>query len=128
MKKTLFILALSLALTQCATDEDPKKVICFDCNPTTPATMRDLTGLDGCGFVFEINDSTRLEPVRTFYCGTPPFPKDNAPDPLGKIEFLDGKKVLISYTVVEDYASACMVGQAVRIMCIKEVLTEESTE
>jgi hypothetical protein len=85
---------------------------------STRATVRDLTGLDGCGFVFELEDGTRLEPVRVFYCGTEPFvaPTD---DPLYNFEFADGKKVKISYEL-SNGGSICMVGPSVKITCLTE--------
>lgn len=89
---------------------------------STPATVRDLTGLDGCGFVFELNDGTRLEPVIIGYCGTPPLAKEIIEDPLYGFEFADGKRVLISYTLT-DGASICQVGPRVTITCITEVPT-----
>lgn len=89
---------------------------------STPATVRDLSGLDGCGFVFELNDGTRLEPVIIGYCGTPPLPKEITENPLYRFEFVEGKQVLISYTLT-DGASICMVGPRVTITCISEVGT-----
>lgn len=85
---------------------------------STVATVRDLSGLDGCGFVFELADGTRLEPVRMMYCGTAPFtaPTD---DPLYNYVFVDGRKVKIDYELTGG-ASACMVGPSVRITCLTE--------
>ena len=94
---------------------------------STPATVRDLSGLDGCGFVFELSDGTRLEPVITGYCGTPPLSKEITENPLYDFAFADGKQVLISYTITEG-ASICMVGTRVTITCISEVATAEAVE
>jgi hypothetical protein len=93
-------------------------------NCTIQATVRDLTGLDGCGFVFELNDGTRLEPQRLMYCGTPPLAPEVTNDPLYDFEFVDGKKVTISYEPVEG-ASICMVGLMVKITCLTELTTQE---
>ena len=128
MKKMLLITSFSLALLQCTTEDAPEKVICSDCYAGTPATIRDLTGLDGCGFVFELNDSTRLEPVRVFSCGTPSSPDIVLLDPLANFDVVDGKKVFINYTVIEGYVSTCMVGQGVRITCIKEDAIDAPSE
>lgn len=85
---------------------------------SVPATVRDLTSLDGCGWVFELGDGTRLEPERVvFFCGTPPLPKEVTEDPLYNFEWADGKKVNISYQEV-DAGSICMVGPVVKITCI----------
>jgi hypothetical protein len=91
------------------------------CNPGTLATVKDLTGLDGCGFVFELADGTRLEPQMWGYCGTPPLPKEVTENPLYNFQFVDGKKVRIGYEEVKDAASICMVGKIVKITCIEEI-------
>jgi hypothetical protein len=92
------------------------------------ATVRDLSGLDGCGFVFEIareegSDAAPiyLEPVRLRFCGTPPLSEEITSDPLYNFEFLDGKQVWIAYEILEDYGSYCMVGSVVKIACLVEV-------
>lgn len=84
------------------------------------ATLRDLRGLDGCGFVFELEDGTRLEPVRMAYCGTPPIDPEIANDPLFNFQFIDGKKVKISYSAMADMSTVCMAGQPVKITCLTE--------
>ena len=88
---------------------------------TTLATVRDRTGLDGCGFVFELTDGSYLEPYRVFFCGTPPLPKEATEDPLYNFAFADGKKVMIGYESCKDCASICMVGQIVKITCLTEI-------
>jgi hypothetical protein len=88
-------------------------------NCATPATVRDLTGLDGCRWVFELEDGIRLEPLRFMRCGTPPISKETVEDPLLDFVFQDGKKVFISYKESTS-PSICMVGQVVEITCIKE--------
>jgi hypothetical protein len=87
---------------------------------STPATIKDLTGLDGCGFVFELEDGTRLEPYRVLICGTPPLPKEYTEDPLYNFQFADGKKVMIDYEIL-DNASTCMAGKVAKITCIHEI-------
>jgi hypothetical protein len=96
----------------------------FDDSCSTRATVRNLTGMDGCGFVFELENGTRLEPVRTFigFCGTPPLPKEVTEDPLYNFEWIDGKTVTISYELSMS-PSICMVGQTVKITCIRELTT-----
>jgi hypothetical protein len=87
---------------------------------SVPATVRDLTGLDGCGWVFELSDGKRLEPERVvFFCGTPPLPKEVTEDPLYNFEWADGKTVYISYLEL-DAGSICMVGPVVKITCISD--------
>jgi hypothetical protein len=113
MKNLGFLILMVLVLIGCDDDDLPE-----DC--LTPATIRNLAGLDGCGWVFELQDGTRLEPLRVFYCGTPPLPKEMTEDPLDNFEFIDNKKVLINYELVENGASICMVGPVVKITCITE--------
>lgn len=113
MKRLSFLLLAGFLFTQC---DDIQQSSC-----TTYATVRDLTGLDGCGFVFELEDGSRIEPVRTvMFCGTPPLPKEITEDPLYNFEFANGKRVKISYEETESL-SICMVGPVVKITCIEEV-------
>lgn len=116
--KVLLVFVVTLLLFSSCEDEQISKA---DCDAPVSATVRDLTGLDGCGFVFELEDGTRLEPVRlVYFCGTPPLPKEITEDPLYSFEFVDGKKVKIGYKECEDCASICMVGPIVKITCIEE--------
>lgn len=109
----LFFLCASLFACQ----EEP---ITKNCG--TSATVRDLTGLDGCGFVFELADGTRLMPVWDIgYCGTAPLPKEVTEDPLYNFEYLDGKKVIIGYEERSNHATACMAGKPVKITCLEEI-------
>jgi hypothetical protein len=70
--------------------------------------------------VFELEDGTRLEPVRMFFCGTPPIPKEQLEDPLYNFAFIDGKEVMISYDLSTS-PSICMVGQTAKITCLTEL-------
>ena len=72
------------------------------CN--TPATVRNFSGIDGCGFVLELDNGKRLEPHGDLWQG---YAKK------------DGARVTISY-VDEPSASICMVGDGVRLTCIQE--------
>ena len=95
-------------------------------NCGTSATVRDLTGLDGCGYVFELNDGTRLIPVWDIgYCGTPPLPKEVTEDPLYNFQYTDGKNVVIGYEERPNNATACMTGRPVKITCLEEIDLEE---
>ena len=112
MKKLAYFILILLAVSACG---DETITSC-----ETRATVRDLTGLDGCGFVFELVDGTRLEPIRMGYCGTPPLSKEITGDPLFDFEFVDGKDVFISYELSQS-PSICMVGPTVKITCITEL-------
>ena len=112
------LFAATLLFSQCSEDDVQMKC-------STPATVRDLTGLDGCGYVFELEDGTRLEPVRNLICGTPPLPKEVTEDPLFNFQFEEGKKVLIDFQPV-DAGSICMAGTPVKITCLTEISPEGS--
>ena len=66
--------------------------------------LKDLNGLDGCGFVIELDDSTILNPVNL-----------NDLD----IDLVDGAKVSLSFTKLEDAMGICMVGEMVEVKCIE---------
>ncbi len=119
MKKIFVLLFVSALAFQGCNDDEPGT------SCTTYATVRDLTGLDGCGFVFELEDGSRLEPQRPFlFCGTPPLPKEITEDPLYNFEFVDGKLVKIGYRETGT-SSICMVGPVVKITCIEEVASTQ---
>lgn len=112
--RKIFILLLAALIVSCA-DEAEQASTCG-----TPAIVRDLTGLDGCRWVFELQDGRRLEPVRVFFCGTPPLPEDTPQDVLQNFELVDGKHVLINYELSSS-PSICMVGETAIITCISEI-------
>jgi hypothetical protein len=118
--RLLALVIIVFAVSAC--DEDKLQV---SCNEGVAAIVRDLTGLDGCGFVFELEDGTRLEPYMIGYCGTPPLPKEVTENPLYNFEWVDGKEVIIGFEEVEDAASICMAGPIVKITCLQEVITDE---
>jgi hypothetical protein len=82
--------------------------------------MIDLTGLDGCSFVLELEDGTRLEPSG--------YNPDGDLNAIPSIEWVDGKKVYIDYVPVTEWMSICMAGQMVMITCISEVKTSTVTD
>jgi len=75
-----------------------------DCS--TPATVRDLTGLDGCGKVLELSNGTRLEPTGPLW---------------SSFNSTDGLQVLVGYRPISG-GSICMVGQLVEVTCIRTAL------
>jgi hypothetical protein len=86
----------------------------------TRATVKDLSGLDGCGFVLQLEDGTNLIPYRVFYCGTPPLPENIEKDPLTDFQLVDGMRVMINYELLPDMVSSCMAGEFVKVTCISE--------
>ena len=123
MKRLIVI--LSLFSTSVFWSCEDNKISSVSCKTGVLATVKDLTGLDGCGFVFELKDGSRLEPKRMFFCGTLPLPKEVTEDPLYNFTFVDGKQVRIGYEEITDAASICMVGKIVKITCIDETNPSE---
>jgi hypothetical protein len=68
-------------------------------------TLKNLTGFDGCGFVFQKNDGNYLEPTNK---------KDFT------IDYTDGKKYYIKYNIDNNTGSFCMVGKMIKIAELKE--------
>jgi hypothetical protein len=115
MKKLALAVCTILLLSTCSTQDE------LETKCSTPATVRDLTGLDGCGWVFELNDGTKLIPLIIGFCGTPPVSKEITENPLYDFEFINGKKVFIDYEPIHvGMVNACMVGETVKITCISE--------
>ena len=80
------------------------------------ATVVDLTGLDGCGLVFELKDGTRLNPLRLTYI-QPPRPDE---DPIFYYEMKAGARVKIGYRDPDEpYGDVCMAARIVFITCIE---------
>ena len=100
MKRFLSLLILTglLFIISC---EDKDETL--DCD--IKATLRDYTGLDGCGFVLVLDNGEVLE-MGGF---------DEEPD----FQFNDGMEVSISYEEMQGMATICMVGPVVRIMCME---------
>jgi PKD repeat protein len=68
-------------------------------------TVKDYTGLDGCGLMIVLDNGEALEPVEI----VPGFALEA------------GQRVRLSYTELTDRASICMAGKIVRIDCITEL-------
>lgn len=77
------------------------------------ATVKDLRSLDGCEFVLELNDGTRLIPERRVYIQAP----RQEDDPIYYFQMKDGEKVTISYRTTQ-LLGTCMAGEIVFITCI----------
>lgn len=76
------------------------------CENSKPATLRNLTGLDGCSWVLVLDNGQKLEPtnLKSF---------DN-------IKLEDGKKVFVEFEELPYAVSICMVGKIIKINCISE--------
>lgn len=62
-----------------------------------------MTGLDGCGFLIELDNGTKLNPVE--YA-------------VKSFNFEDGQRIRFSYKEV-DMMNVCMAGQTVKITCLE---------
>lgn len=102
-KMQMFLLAAALAavFTACKKDSDN-----HPCQNAVEATFRDLTGLDGCGFVLELANGSRLEISNLDELDVTPK---------------DSMKVRVSYGVLPNLGSVCMTGPVVRVDCIEKV-------
>lgn len=69
-------------------------------------TVKDYTGLDGCGFIIELDNGEKLEPAEIV---------DTA------FVLYDGQRVLVTFSELKDMGSICMVGKIVRIETIEEM-------
>ena len=76
----------------------------FDCEDSHQGILRDLSGLDGCGWIIQLSDSTKLEPINL-----------NDFD----IELIENKPVCFRFHERDDLGSYCMVGKVVELDFIK---------
>lgn len=77
------------------------------CENSRHATIKNLTGLDGCSWVLVLDNGQKLEPtnLKSF---------DN-------IKLEDGKDVMVEYEEQPYAVSICMVGKIIKIICISEL-------
>ena len=110
--KGLVIPILLVSLFQCG--KDANETNCENSSCSTEATVVDMTGLDGCGLMFELADGTRLEPEIRTYIKEPTIEED----PLYHFDLKAGQVVKIDWVESTDMASICMAGPIVFITCI----------
>lgn len=116
MKKLGIALLLAASLSACE-----KETMGVDAQELVPATLTDLSGLDGCGWVFELNDGTQLEFITFMRCWTPGESGADMTSPFEDFVFEEGKKVWIRYEELPEMGSICMVGPVVEIKEIKSL-------
>ena len=95
--------AIGLTLTNCHKAPEPEPAL-TSC--ATPATVRDLTGLDGCGKVLVLGSGQRLQPTGAAWQA---------------FRSAEGQRVLIDYKESLNAVGVCMVGKVVELTCIREV-------
>ncbi len=66
--------------------------------------LKNFTGLDGCGWIIQLPDSTKLEPI-------------NLED--FDIELVENKSICVQFQERADLGSFCMVGKVVEIKSIE---------
>ena len=116
----LYSFVILLTLGSCENDPQPERCM-------IEATVVDLTGLDGCGFVFQDDSGTRYEPIPVFFCGTG-LSEDEIKEmnPMGGFVMEHGKRVSFSYEPIE-VATICMAGIPARITCFSDLESESSS-
>ncbi|OIQ29734.1 MAG: hypothetical protein BM564_05890 [Bacteroidetes bacterium MedPE-SWsnd-G2] len=97
--KQLLLLCLAVTFTTVACKENKKT----KCPNGVSATVKDMKGLDGCSWIFELEDGTNVQP----------FNLDEF-----EFHFEDLQKIVVSYTEDKGMAGICMMGPMVRVSCI----------
>ena len=73
---------------------------------TYNGTVKDYTGLDGCGMIIELDNGTKLEPLNVEKHG---------------FTLKDGQRVKVAYKEAKGMMSICMVGVMADILFIEEI-------
>jgi len=97
-KQILMVLLLATGLFAAKCDDD----IISNKN----GYFKDMTGLDGCRFVIELDDGERIQPMNM-----------NEFD----IEPKDGMQVKLSYVIDKEAMSICMAGTTVQLVKIRVI-------
>jgi len=95
------------AAAACSSQDDPTDTT--GCGTT--ATVKDLTGLDGCGYVLELENGKKLEPLLDSAAAEPS---------IAGVALRNGMRVTIAYRELNDRASICMAGKAVEVTCFRQ--------
>jgi hypothetical protein len=98
MKRTLFYVLLVLLPALSACEKSSTGWI--------KATIQDLTGLDGCSMVIQLEDESYLEPI-------------NLSDFTNSATIEDNQKVWVKYNEVTG-GSICMVGKIIEIKDLQD--------
>ena len=93
----LSLVFLTLAIHSCNKESE--------CENSHSAKLVDMTGLDGCSWMIELGDGTKLEPT-------------NLND--FNINLQDNQKIWVVYHTAAQMASICMHGEIVTVDCISK--------
>ena len=101
MKKFAFSSLILITVLFCGLESCKEK---SSCDQGVKGVFKDFTGLDGCGWIIELEDKSVIEPsnLQDFMI----IPREN-------------KKIWVTYENAP-LASICMVGQVVLVKCISE--------
>lgn len=99
----IFLSCLLLLFLACNTNKKLSEVANSNCE--TPATVKDFTGLDGCGLLIVLENGDKLLPAKL---------NDES------FTLRDGQKIKLNYKELEGMASICMAEKAsIEITCIE---------
>ena len=94
---------LLIFLTACGGEEDADQTT--GCEGSEEVILENLTGLlDGCGWVLNRVDGTRIEPL-------------NLND--FSVDLVDGKVVQLIYEIDSNAVSICLIGDIIRLSCFE---------
>ncbi len=77
----------------------------YKCEDLPKGILKNMTGFDGCGWIIQLEDGTRLEPLNL-----------NNFD----IKLIDDKSICIKFREVKNYGSHCQVGKVIEIIYIHD--------
>jgi hypothetical protein len=110
MKKSVYIIPFLFSILFFVACDDDKGGVQPD---VSEGIVRDYTGLDGCGYIIEMDNGEKLEPVEM---------TDTS------FHFYDGQHVEVWYTELTDVGSFCMAGKIVRIDSIRALGCDAMTD
>lgn len=95
---TVVLLFMSMTFSSCESEKEENQV------DLQEGILKNFTGLDGCGWIIQLSDSTKLEPINL---------KDFS------IVLEENKKVYVHYHVRTELGSYCMMGKIIEIESIE---------
>ena len=111
-KLTLLAVTFLMTITSCTKPEIVDNPVILPapagCPNAVHGTIEDLTGLDGCGLVIQLDNGDYLEVVA--------FADSSVEASFNQL--VDGDEFTFSYSENYDFGTICMVGQTVTIECI----------
>ncbi|TLG98997.1 hypothetical protein BZARG_03650 [Bizionia argentinensis JUB59] len=110
-KTNIFVLLVCFGMVlSCAnvkTNKYSTKYNKLSCKNLIQGKLVNFTGLDGCGWMIELTNGMKLDPININNFNIP---------------MLEGKSVQFYYTEIKNRVGICMAGKIVEITCMKETL------